>query len=295
MRPMSTAPHPPDADAVRRFLFTNADVRGEVARVDAALAQALASHAYAPGVRVLLGEFLAAAVLLATTLKFQGRLTLQARSDGQVPLIMAECRSDLSVRAIARGAQAATAERFAELLQDGQLALTVEPDRGQRYQGIALLQNESLAASLDAYFAQSEQLHTRFWLASDGRRAAGFLLQQLPSQVTLDPRQREAQWAHACTLAATIEAEELLSLSAEALLYRLYHQDPVRVFEPRPVAFRCSCSRARSRNALRVLGEAEIRDLLREQGAVTMDCEFCNARYVFEAAELLDKADDTLH
>jgi molecular chaperone Hsp33 len=250
----------PSDSAVRRFLFEGADLRGEVVRVDGAFAAILQNHQYAPGVRDLLGEFLAAAVLLATTLKFQGRLTLQARSGGQVPLIMAECTSELAVRAIARGAQEATAVRFGELLAEGQLAITVEPERGRRYQGIVPLHGESLAESLDAYFEQS------------GARGA------------VD-----------CTLAATVSREELLALDAAALLYRLYHEDPVRLFDPQPVRFRCSCSRERSRRALATLGEAEIRDILKEQGSVTMDCEFCNQQYVFEAPELLPERTDPIH
>ena len=281
--------------AVRRFLFEGADLRGEVVRVDSAFAAILQNHQYAPGVRNLLGEFLAAAVLLATTLKFQGRLTLQARSSGQVPLIMAECTSDLAVRAIARGAQEATSLRFGELLADGQLAITVEPDRGRRYQGIVPLRGDSLAESLDAYFEQSEQLHARVWLACDGSRATGLLLQQLPTQLTPDPLEREAQWTHACTLAATVSDGELLALEADELLYRLYHEDPVRLFDPQPVRFRCSCSRERSRRALATLGEAEIRDILEEQGSVTMDCEFCNQQYIFEAPELLPERPDPIH
>ena len=293
----SAAGHPElsDDSAVRRFLFEGADLRGEIVRVDGALGEVLANHQYAPGVRELLGEFLAAAVLLTTTLKFDGRLTLQARSSGQVPLIMAECTSTLSVRAIARGAQEATASRFAELLGDGQLAITVEPERGRRYQGIVPLAGDSLAASLDAYFEQSEQLHTRVWLASDGGRAAGLLLQQLPVQLVPDPLERQGQWEHACALAATVEQRELLTLDAAELLYRLYHEDRLRLYDPQPVRFLCSCSRERSRQALRTLGEAEIRDILREQGAVTMDCEFCNQQYVFEASELLSGASDPRH
>jgi len=287
--------HAPTASAVRRFLFEGADLRGEVVRVDGAFAAILQNHQYAPGVRDLLGEFLAAAVLLATTLKFQGRLTLQARSSGQVPLIMAECTSDLAVRAIARGAQQATSLRFSELLAKGQLAITVEPERGRRYQGIVPLHGDSLAESLDAYFEQSEQLHTRVWLACDGSRATGLLLQQLPTQLTPDPLEREAQWEHACTLAATVSRDELLALEADDLLYRLYHEDPVRLFDPQPVYFRCSCSRERSRRALATLGEAEIRGILEEQGSVTMDCEFCNQQYILEAPELLPEGTDSIH
>lgn len=282
-------------DTSRRFLFEDADIRGETACLDAALRGILDNHQYAPGVSRLIGEFVAAAVLISSTLKFNGRLTLQARSRGQIPLLMAECNSDLEVRAIARGAQEATATLFNELIGEGQLAITVEPDDGQRYQGIVPLSGESLAECLDAYFEQSEQLHTRLWLSCDGSRAAGLLLQQLPSKVAPDPVVREEQWQHACALATTITTDELLSLSSSDLLYRLYHQDQVRLFDPRSLQFRCSCSRDRSRRALETLGEAEITSILEEQGSVTMDCEFCNQRYVFAPGELLAGSGKTLH
>lgn len=282
-------------DTSLRFLFEEADIRGEMACLDTALRGILDNHQYAPGVAHLIGEFVAAAVLISSTLKFDGRLTLQARSRGQIPLLMAECNSDLDVRAIARGAQEATATAFSELIGEGQLAITVEPAEGQRYQGIVPLAGESLAECLDAYFEQSEQLHTRLWLACDGRRAAGLLLQQLPSKVTPDPVTREQQWQHVCALASTVTAEELLSLSSTDLLYRLYHQDRVRLFEPRPLRFCCSCSRDRSRRALETLGEAEITSILDEQGSVTMDCEFCNQRYVFAPEELFPGVEKTLH
>lgn len=282
-------------DTSRRFLFEEADIRGETACLDAALRGILDNHQYAPGVARLIGEFVAAAVLISGTLKFDGRLTLQARSRGQIPLLMAECNSDLDVRAIARGAQEATATTFGELIGDGQLAITVEPAEGQRYQGIVPLAGDSLAECLDAYFEQSEQLHTRLWLACDGGRAAGLLLQQLPSKVTPDPAAREQQWRHVCALASTITAKELLNLPGTDLLYRLYHQDRVRLFDPRPLRFYCSCSRDRSRRALETLGEAEITSILEEQGSVTMDCEFCNQRYVFAPEELLPGVEKILH
>tara|TARA_R110002110_G_scaffold240244_1_gene456370 strand:- start:17848 stop:18744 length:897 start_codon:yes stop_codon:yes gene_type:complete len=278
----------PAADSSRRFLFEQADIRGEIAQLGTSLRDMLAVHQYAPGVQRLLGEFLAAATLLSTTLKFEGRLILQARSDGQVPLLMAECSSDLQIRGIARGAQLATSGDFDQLLADGTLAITVEPLRGKRYQGIVPLSRHSLAASLDAYFEQSEQLHTRLWLACDGRSAGGLLLQQLPAQVSRDPQLREQQWQHVCTLGETVTPTELLQLPPADLLYRLYHEDPVRLFDPRPLAFQCSCSRQRSRNALSAIASAELEDILREQGAITVDCEFCNQQYRFEREDLAD-------
>ncbi len=290
---------PKDNDLSRRFLFEQADIRGETAHLEQVLSDVLESHQYAPGVQVLLGEFLAASVLLSTTLKFEGTLVLQARSEGQVPLVMAECNSELTVRAIARGAQEATASDFDQLLSEGQLAITIDPVKGQRYQGIVPLVGGSLASSLDAYFEQSEQLHTRFWLRSDGQRAAGLLLQQLPAQLVTDAGEREEQWAHICTLAATVQDEELLELAAERMLYRLFHEDPVRLFQPRGIRFSCTCSRERTLNALSSISVDEIEDILREQGSVTMDCEFCNQRYVFQKedlAALLERGEDpTLH
>lgn len=278
----------PAADSSRRFLFEQADIRGEFVQLDTSLRDLLAVHQYAPGVQRLLGEFLAAATLLSTTLKFEGRLVLQARSGGQVPLLMAECSSDLQIRGIARGAQLATSQDFDQLLADGTLAITVEPLQGKSYQGIVPLSRHSLAASLDAYFEQSEQLQTRLWLACDGQAAGGLLLQQLPAQVSPDPQLREQQWQHVCTLGETVTPAELVQLHPADLLYRLYHEDPVRLFDPRPVAFQCSCSLQRSRNALSAIAPAELEDIIREQGCITVDCEFCNQQYRFEREDLAD-------
>lgn len=278
----------PAGDRSLRFLFEEADIRGETVHLEAAYRDILAVHQYAPGVSRLLGEFLAAAVLLSTTLKFEGKLILQARSGGQIPLLMVECTSDLAVRAIARGAQEATSDRFGQLLAGGQLAITIDPDKGQRYQGIVPLAGESLAHTLDAYFELSEQLGTHFWLAADGTRAGGLLLQQLPPQLTRESERRRQQWEHATALAATVQPDELLELGGLALLHRLYHQEQIRLFDPRTVSFRCSCSRERTRNALAALGRAEVNELLEELGSITMDCEFCNQQYRFVREDLAD-------
>jgi len=290
---------PNSPDEALRFLFEDADIRGETVRLGQACRDITSIHAYPPGVSRQLGEFLAAAVLLSANLKFRGKLILQVRAGGQVPLLMAECSSDLAIRGLARGAANATAEDFRQLLGDGQLAITVDPERGERYQGIVALDGASLADSLEAYFRQSEQLGTRFWLASDGTRAAGLLLQQLPERITTDAQRRQQQWEHACTLAATLRPEELLGLPAPELLYRLYHEETVRLFEPRPVNFRCSCSRERTLAALRTLPAAELEELLEELGGITMDCEFCNQQYCFDREDLGDAlggpAPPTLH
>jgi len=293
---MSSSPASPpltNDDQSRRFLFEEADIRGQCVQLDAAYRDILDLHQYAPGVSRLLGEFLAAAALLSSNLKFEGRLILQVRSEGQVPLLMAECDHMLQIRGIARGAQQATSNSNDQLLRNGQLVITIDPTHGQRYQGITALQQNSLAHSLDAYFEQSEQLKTRLWLAADGQRAAGLLLQQLPAQMIRDETQQKHQWEHTCSLATTVSDTELLNLDAEQLLHHLYHQDPIRLFNPILVRFHCNCSRERSLNALTTLQQPELEELIQETGSITMDCEFCNQRYCFSREDLSDILEDT--
>lgn len=289
----------PGRDRTQRFLFEAADIRGEIVRLDTSFHGIIATHQYPPGVRRLMGEFLAAAVLLATNLKFEGKLILQARSEGQIPLLMVECDNDLNLRAIARGAQEATSDRFDQLLAGGQLAITIDPSRGKRYQGIAPLAKDSLAHSLEAYFEQSEQLGTRLWLTAHERGAAGMLLQQLPAQLVEEREARLQHWEHVCTLADTVKEEELLDLGAPEVIHRLFHEDPIRLFEPLPVAFNCNCSRERTFNALASIPATEIEELLEELGSITMDCEFCNQQYRFVREDLDDvlgpSEDRTVH
>jgi len=286
-------------DSSQRFIFEQADVRGETVHLHRAYQDILAIHQYPPGVARLMGEFLAAAVLLSTNLKFEGKLIVQARSEGQIPLLMAQCNDQLEVRAIAQGAQEATANSIDLLLADGQLAITIDPDRGERYQGIVALEGQSLAETLDAYFQQSEQLNTRIWLAADGERAGGMLLQQLPAQLTTDEQARQRFWEHVATLASTTEPQELMHLDTASLVHRLYHEEALRLYEPGLVRFACGCTRERSLNALSCLGGEELRELLCESDPIVMDCEFCNAQFQFTAedlSELLEATESkTLH
>ena len=270
-------------DITQRFLFEHADVRGEMVSADQSYREILAKHDYPEPVKALLGEMLAAAVLLSTTIKFDGLLILQAKSEGPLSTLMVECSSDQAVRAIARYADDLQGSGLNELMPDGVLAITIDPDNGQRYQGIVSLEGGSLAAALDGYFANSEQLPTRFRLQADGRMARGFLLQALPADRQTDPDERAATWQHLNVLADTLSAEELIGLDNETLLHRLFHQDPLRLFDARPVRFECSCSEQRSGNALVSLGKADVLSLLQEQGGeIEVDCQFCNARYRYD-------------
>ncbi|WP_339458474.1 Hsp33 family molecular chaperone HslO [Pseudomonas sp. EA_105y_Pfl2_R69] len=278
------------SDFSQRFLFDDSDIRGELVGLSDSYHHVLAKHSYPQPVAQLLGELLAAASLLIGTLKFEGLLILQARSSGAVPLLMVECSSAGELRGIARyhAEQVGAAAALGELMPDGVLAITVDPESGQRYQGIVDLQGTTLADCLTNYFETSEQLPTRFWLCADGQRARGLLLQQLPADRLKEPEEREASWQHAIALANTLQAEELLGLDNQTLLHRLYHEEPLRLFDPRALQFRCSCSRERSARALISLGQADAEALVQEHGGtVEIDCEFCNERYLFDAADVL--------
>ncbi|UJJ32622.1 Hsp33 family molecular chaperone HslO [Halopseudomonas maritima] len=275
-------------DTTQRFIFDNADVRGELASLDSSYREILAKHAYPQPVQALLGEMLAAAVLLSTTIKYDGLLILQARSSGPLSTLMVECSSDQAVRGIARYADDLQGETLDELMPDGVLAITIDPVKGQRYQGIVSLEGGSLATALDSYFANSEQLPTRFRLLADGRSARGFLLQALPADRQPDAQERDETWQRLNILADTLTAEELISLDNQTLLHRLYHEEDVRLFDARPARFECSCSAERSGNALVSLGRDDVLELLREQGGeITVDCQFCNSRYRYDQAAVL--------
>ncbi|WP_213878282.1 Hsp33 family molecular chaperone HslO [Pseudomonas sp. dw_358] len=296
----------PDTDFTQRFIFDNSDVRGELVALEQSYAEVLAKHAYPEPVAQLLGEFMAAAALLVGTLKFDGLLILQARSEGPVPLLMIECSSERDIRGLARydAARIEPSDGLPQLMPEGTLAMTIDPTNGQRYQGIVALDGNDLSECFSNYFALSEQLGTRFWLRADGTRARGLLLQQLPREMQKDDEDREASWQHITALAQTLKTEELLSLDNETVLHRLYHEDPVRLFDVQPLRFKCSCSRERSARALISLGHEDARLLLTEHGgSVEIDCQFCNQRYLFDSADVeqlfagagVDSPSDTRH
>ncbi|MGQ9425847.1 Hsp33 family molecular chaperone HslO [Gilvimarinus sp. F26214L] len=283
----------PSQDITQRFLFERLDVRGELVSLNESYREILAKHDYPEPVKTLLGEMLAAAVLLSTTIKFDGLLIMQARSPGPLSTLMVECSSRQDVRAIARYSEDLRGETLSELMPQGVLAITIDPDKGQRYQGLVTLEGDSLAESLAGYFASSEQLPSQFRLLADGRNARGFMLQALPASQT-EPAEREETWTRLNMLADTLTVEELMALDNRTILHRLYHEEDVRLFEERPVTFRCSCSAERSGTALISLGRDDAFQLLDERGGeIEVDCQFCNTRYLYdrEALEqLFDKA-----
>jgi molecular chaperone Hsp33 len=274
-------------DLLHRFLFEELPVRGHLVRLDASWRAAIEHHDYPRPVAEALGEAMAASVLLAGALKFEGRLSLQLESAGPLRLLLAQCTHRHAIRGVARHDPAAVGPAAAAgLFGSGQLAVTIEQPEGDRYQGMVPLSGLPLAASLEQYFERSEQLPSRLVLAATPERAAGLLLQRVAVGDEGAREMADDAWTRIGLLAATLKPDELLSLSCRELLGRLFPEDDIRLFEGSPVFFQCSCSRERVAGILQTLGGDEVRALLAERGDVEVRCEFCNRAWRFDAVDV---------
>ena len=291
-------------EQVQRFIFEGKPVRGHWVGVGQGWRDLRQFREYSPPVQELLGQAVCAVLLLAATLKFKGTLTLQLQGNGAVSLLVAQCTHDFRYRALARSqgdgaATSLTPEVFRWLVgEEGRLTVTLEAEeRDLRYQGVVPLTGHSLAACLEQYFASSEQLPTRVRLAADARNAAGLLVQRLPgvggSSTDAADDEAGSAWENAQASLEAVTAADLLQFTGEELLMQDFRHADVRVFAGTPVRFECRCDPQRVDNMLRGLGQEEVRDVLQEQGAVTVTCDFCNRPYQYDAAavEALFRAD----
>ncbi len=292
----------PKGDFVLPFDIMAAGVRGRLVRLDLASARALSAHALPEAASRVVGEALALSALLGTALKLDGRLTVQTKSDGPLDLAAADYYGGegRGVRGYAR----LDADRFAALKNPdfaalagkGSLAITIEPQRGgQTYQGIVGLSPEGLAASAESYFTQSEQLPTVIRLAAAplykaGEKqphwqAAGLMLQMTPESAKPGAAPEEAQtsddWQRLSLILKTVEDLELLDteLAPERVLWRLFHEDEVRVQQPLPIAFRCDCDAARIVTVLKSYAPEERASLADPDGIIRARCEFCGTTH----------------
>jgi len=289
-----------DRDCLHRFMFERYPIRGHLVHLDAAWRALIEHREYPAAIRNTLGETVAASLLLAATVKFEGVLSLQLQGDGPVHLLLAQCTGGLGVRGLARYREAADADagsgaaggqdRIVDLIGAGNLTVTLETDDGaQRYQGIVPIAGGRLAESLQVYFENSEQLPTRLWLHADASGASGMLLQKLPvadAPPGADAAAVEDAWRRVQLIGETLTPEELRTLTDAEILHRLFNEDDVRLFEPAPVYFRCRCSRERVSRMLQGLGDAETHSVLAERGEVEVRCDFCNRAYVFDAVDV---------
>ena len=296
------------------FVCDGAPVRGEIVSISTAWQAVLARRNDPPVIRQILGDFVAAATLMSASLKFDGTLIIQAQSKGPISLLVVECSSNLTMRATVKLSVEPTEIDLNATLADlldaantGRLVITLDPSERQPgqppYQGIVALQQDhngiavpvqNAAEAIMLYMRHSEQLETRIWLASNEQVVGGLLLQRLPNSgghVHLDPQTAAEGWSRIQALGETITADELLELSPETTLRRLFLNESseagVRTFPTRPVQFACRCSRLKVADVLRMLGEEEVNSILAEQGAVETGCEFCGKSYRFDAVDCI--------
>ena len=282
------------SDLRQRFFIEDSPVRGEVVHLEQTLTTILAQRDYAPAIKILLGEMLSATALLASTLKIQGRISLQIQASGTLKWAMAECNHLGEVRALAEYDedphfnQADDSSTVLKTLVKPVLFINIEPDVGQRYQGIVPIEHDTLAGCLMQYYELSAQIATRIVLASSEQRAGGLLIQLLPRN-SEEEQQRvdEDLWPRLTMLTNTLKAEELTDLVATDILYRLYNEEEVRLPEAEQLKFGCTCSKERCATALEQLGVSGVRETLEHQNPINMDCQFCNTRYTFSAEEAL--------
>jgi len=268
-------------DNITPFVFDSLPVRGALIRLSRSWRRMLRDHDYSPLVRETLGHAAAATGLIAHSLKFDGAITLQIQGSGGLRMLVMQCTSELELRGMASADDSGAVKSFGDLVRGAHCAITV--DAGERpYQGIVEMERSSLADSLENYFARSVQVPSHVSLVSDESLSGGLLLQQMPGQTGLD----EDDWNRLGYMAATLQTSDFASVDGLALIGRLFPEDDVRVFEPRPVVFRCRCSRRRTEEILRMLGEAETREVLAERGQVVVTCEYCGHRRSFDAIDI---------
>lgn len=276
-------------DVLHRFMLEKAGVRGVLVRLGSSWQEIASRVDYPKPLRDTLGQAVAASALLTGNIKFEGALSLEFKSQGPVRLLFAECTDHGRVRGLARfnpetvGGTVDLAEQA-----DPMLVITVGHAEKGRYQGVVNLEDaSSLAAALESYFERSEQLPARIMLAASGDQAVGLMLQPVPGEGGHGAAEAdEDAWERVGHLTSTLGVTELLQTPPAELLYRLYHEETVRLYDPRPLAFGCTCSRERVEGMLRALGREEVEAALKDRdGEIEVICEFCATRYAFDRVD----------
>lgn len=273
-----------EKDTLQRFLLDNGSIRGEIVHLDETFHTIIHQRDYPEMVRHLLGEALISCLLLTASIKFEGELCLQFQGDKRLPLLIVQCDHQLNMRAFAKYEADLNTETYADAFLQGKMVLTISQHKQtQSYQSIVPLQSTSMSENLMHYFAQSEQITSFVWLAVGNHSAAGMFLQLMPGEAS---EQREHFWEYAVHIGQTLSETELLSLDNPTLLHRLYHETSVRLFDNRPVRFRCRCNPEKMKHVLSVLGEKDIKMLLEEKGSIDVRCDFCNHAYSFDPIDI---------
>lgn len=291
-------PRPIADDLLRPFQLERSALRGRLVRLGPTVDRVLSRHDYPEPIARQLGELLVLAATLAGALKFEGKFSLQIRSDGPIRLMLADCTNDGEIRGCAQfdtdRVAAAASSDVPGLFGDGLLVLTVEQSIGASYQGIVDLAGESLTDCMQIYFRQSEQIQTGLRIAIDhveqsgGRRWRGgaIMVQRLPGEEVpgYDRIPSDEDWRRTMLLLSTATSDELVDpdLPVENLLLRLFHEEGVRVFRPLQLSAGCRCSRERVEMLLRAFSDDDLEDMKLDDGGIVVTCEFCNRQYRFD-------------
>ncbi len=270
-----------EQDCIRRFIFEQLGLRGEWVRLQKSWQETKQHQLLPEPVQELLGQALTASVLLSETIKFKGALILQAQGNGSIKTLVAQSTHDLKIRGLAKYDNQVTEGNLSALMGKGRLVITVKPDRSKSYQGIVPLEGNFLSEAINTYFLQSEQLQTQVWLFANKTHAAGLLLQKLPGQEKV-----KEDWERILALTNTVTKDEMLQLNSEEILYRLFHEEKVRLFEPDTIKFSCSCSRKKIEKTLLAIGRIELETILEERELIEVDCEFCKKHFCFDKIDI---------
>ena len=282
-------------DVLNRYLFDDMHVRGELVQLKQTYQDIMNLHDYSPAVSQLLGELVAATCLLTATLKFEGEIAVQLQGDGPIGYLAVNGNHKQEMRGIVRLTEKTDETTLKGLIGKGNMVITIRPDKGEPYQGIVALEKDTLADCLAHYFEVSEQIPTKIWLFSDNdkQQAAGSLVQLLPDGD--DKEKQQLDFEHVCQLTNTIKGDEIFTLDAETLLYRLYHQETVQLFEPQPVCYQCSCSEKKCLTAIAQIKPSELKSIIEELGKVSMACDYCKTTYDFDELKLQPFLLETKH
>ncbi len=268
------------ADSITPFGFESLPVRGSLIHLSRAWRRMLRDHDYDALLTETLGHAAAATGLIAQSLKFDGAVTLQILGGDALKMLVMQCTSELEVRGMASVAEDSDAADFAALTRNAKCAVTVDSG-GRPYQGIVEIDDTSLAASLEHYFDRSMQVPSHVALVANDDVAGGVLLQQVPGE-----SMERDDWRRLRFLVQTLSTGDFEGEAGLELIGKLFAEDDVRVYEPRPLAFKCRCSAAKTEDVLRMLGENEAREALDEQGGIEVVCEYCGRRRHFDAVDV---------
>jgi molecular chaperone Hsp33 len=269
-------------DKIHRFIFNTYGIRGELVNLTDSNQRMLQDHQYPPFIADLLQQAAAVSLLLATTLKFEGKISIQLQTPGMLKMLVVQTNHNLGYRGLARFDNKAdfSQSSFEQVTQGGQMSITIEPLKGKRYQGIVPLDGSNLAQCVEHYFEQSEQLKTKIWLYNNKEQAFGLMLQALPDMLS------EESFEHLVFLANTLTKEECLSVDSEIILHRLFHQESISNLAVDPVTFHCGCSKKKMLESISLLAKDEINEILEDKGEISVKCEFCLNQFVFNHLDL---------